>query len=205
MRILAPLLVCGLALTAATTSLHAAAPPVQVRTFQALHQIRTAAIGAEGLEIHMVDGQLEVKAARLQADGLVMEGLTMKAAVPFDDAFFAAPVTGMVTALLEHGDLKVARFSHAQSSLYTLSDLAVRFRQGQMDMVGRKVVGVKAHGPASWDPETMTLSIEVEGIKAGIVPVSRTVVFAAMKRIMSFPFLELDKPFMRMDLASFLR
>jgi hypothetical protein len=205
MRSLAPLLVCGLLLTTAAAPLRASSLPAKVRAFQVLHAVEASQVGAEGLEVHLVEGQLEVKATRLQADGLTLEGVSMKAPIVVDDAFFAAPVTGMVTSLLEQGDMTVTRLSHSQSNLYTLHDMAVRFRQGKMSMVARKVVGVKAKGNASWDPETRKLTIEVESIKAGIVPVSRTVVFAAMKRILTFPSVELDKPFVRMDLTSFLR
>lgn len=205
MRFLAPLLVCGLALTAASPSLYAAAPPAQVRVFQTLHAVEAAKIVAEGLEVHLVDGQLEVKAARIQADGLTMEGLSMKAPVIVDEAFFQAPVTGIVTALLAQGDLRVARFSHEQSALYTLTDLGLSLRQGRFEMTGRKVVGVKASGAAGWNPETFQLELGIEAIKAGVVPVSRGVVFAAMARILRFPFMELEKPFIRVDLAAFLR
>lgn len=204
MRTLAPLLVLGLALST-SAPLHAASLPAQVRSFQVLHAVRASQVGAEGLEVHMADGQLAVKATRIQADGLTLEGVTMKAPVVVDEAFFAAPVTGMVTALLDHGDMKVLRLSHEQSNLYTLTDVAMRFRQGRLDMVGRKVVGVKVRGQAGWNPETQKLQVEVQSIKAGILPVSRTVVFAAMSRILTFPFVELEKPFVRMDVSSFLR
>lgn len=203
MRSLAPLLALGLVLSTAPSQ--AASPPVQAHTFQVLHSMEGSTIGAEGLEIHMVEGRLSVKAARLQADGLVLEDVTMAAPITVDDAFFAAPVTGMVTALLEQGDLHVARLSHAQSNLYTLTNVAMRFRGGELLMTGRKVVNVKVRGQGTWDPDTMKLQVEVESIRAGIVPVSKTVVFAAMARILTLPFVELDKPFLRMDLASFLR
>ena len=203
MRLIAPLLACGLMLAPAAS--HAASPPVQVQSFQLLHALAGSSVGAEGLEVHLVEGQLTVKAARMQADGLLLEGVTLAAPVAVDDAFFAAPVTGMVQALLEHGDLAVSRLSHTQSNLYTLTDLQLRFRQGELLMTGRKVVKVKVRGQGTWDPDTMKLQVEVESIKAGIMPVSRTVVFAAMARILTLPFVELDKPFMRMDLSAFLR
>lgn len=186
--------------------LHARAPLPGAPVAAPLAPEPSAGFRAEGLELSLVEGVLELSARELWLDGATsMHGVKVRARVPMDAAFFQAPVSGLLTAFTGAVDVTAATFRSERSNLYALSDLSMKVRDGALELSGKKVATVRATGRLTVDPAARTMTVEVEKIRAGVLPVPHRVAFAMISRVLTAPWVEIARPELRFQLEQFLR
>lgn len=161
---------------------------------------------AEGLALSLRDGQLSLAARELWLDPVTrLVDVTVRAPLETGAAFFEAPVTSLLGAFARDAEITVGAFEARGSSLYSMADLKLQMKQGKFLMTGRKITTLQVAGDVAFDAAARSLSIRIARIKAGFVPVPRSVAFGVMSRILKAPFLHLENPVLRIELAPFLR
>lgn len=200
-------LLFGLALTfSAWIPAQAATPALQKSQFGVLHRIAAEIPEASGLKLSLEEGQLEMTAERFQLDSrTLLKGVRVRFPLDTSGDFLASPVTHVLEALVADATMQVERLESGQGGLYHLSNVEVRFQDGAFSMEAQKAVTLKAWGGTTLDPEAQTLTLTLEKIRAGILPVPIRSAFVLMKKVLTQPFVRLLKPDVVLDLGAFLQ
>jgi hypothetical protein len=172
----------------------------------------------EGAEMVFRDGHLTVSADQaLLDDGTKAEEIFAGTVLELGDDFFQAPVTAVVNAFLSSSNTHIVRAEMQWSEepgespvegveeSMAVKDILVTMDGGEFELSARSIVSISSKGVGSWDPQSQVVTIEVESVKAAGLPVPLTLAFGLMSKFIDVDFVQLDKPFIRLDVGDLLK
>jgi len=169
-----------------------------------------------GERIHLENGQLTVSIQRVSAGDFSMENLGAQAAFPLGDAFFADPLAAGVNNFLTSSTITVAKLSAKtvlvsettqEQEIMNVDVKDIRIAHNQKVVKGHlKVLIFPADfsGKSSYSKTDKKLTVTVESISMGGIPVPLDLAFFIMKQIISFDFIQIQKPNIIFNLGAFL-
>ncbi len=184
----------------------------RVARFHSLHAVPAAPVAVdaagrdlEGLEVRIENGRIDLRVARMTPErGITIEGFSLAGRFPEGGDLVTRPVSSVAEALFAESDFRIAKLDSGGVAP-TLKNLTVSCRDGRFVFTGKKLTTFSAEGKLALVPEPLTLVVELEKVKAGIVPVPLRVVFAALAKVLKVPGVEIDAPRILVDLGSRLR
>jgi hypothetical protein len=214
------LVLCGLALAlacpaqagdlsryAAFTSLHGANedPGYEVAVDRPLR----GGLQITGEKILLENGNFTASVQKVGHQYFVMSNVTAQGRMPLNDAFFADPITAAVNNILDNSKTTIGSFKNLAP---TPEPMDIDIKDMQMTMAQKVVTGSmkvmvlkpEFKGKGSYDKATKKMTVAVESVTMGGINVPLDLAFYVMGQVLNYPFVQLQRPNVIIDLTPFL-
>lgn len=162
-----------------------------------------------GERILLENGNFTASVQKVGHQLFVMSNVTAQGRMPLNDAFFADPITAAVNNILDGSKTTIGSFKNLAPSPEPMD---VDIKDVQMTMAQKAVTGSmkvmvlkpEFKGKASYDKATKKMTVAVESVTMGGIAVPLDLAFYVMGQVVNYPFVQLAKPNVIVDLTPFL-
>ena len=187
------------------TQLHDAVQPYEVKVDQPLR----GGLTISGEKITLENGNFTAFVQTVGHAAFTMTGVSAQGRMPLDEAFFADPITAAMNNILNGSKVSIASFKNLQP-VSPEADIVVK--DIQLTMAQKAVSGsLKAlmfkpefKAKASYDKATKKMTMVIESATLGGIAVPIDLVFYVVSQVINYPFVQLAKPAVIIDLTPFL-
>ena len=188
----------------------------------ALKDTRGSGLTISGERIHLEGGILTAHFDGVTGDdGSKFSNINSTSHLSLGGDFLTDPIRKTVEAMLAFTDATVSKvdmaftaqkdqtaFSREGTQVELLSmparDVKMTFRDRQMEMHLHSILPVKCTGTASYRAPEKKIDIQLTGAWSGPFPIPPDLVFSVLSSQVHYPFVEIHKPYVTLDLGYFL-
>ncbi|MBI4865522.1 MAG: hypothetical protein HY816_01090 [Candidatus Wallbacteria bacterium] len=177
-----------------------------------------------GERIHLENGILTAHFNRVQADdGTDLQNVDVMSKLSLSGGFLQDPVRNALEAFLAYMDMTAQKVQlaftipaapasaksgapNAPVEILTMPvrDMKMTMRQKVMEMTLKSIISVRAVGKANYRPAEMKIDCEITGAWSGPIPIPQDLLFHTLSNSIHYPFIEVHKPYVTIDIGYFL-
>ncbi len=175
-----------------------------------------------GERIHIENSLLTAHIDRITADdGMNVQGVDAKSRFSLGGDFLRDPIKNSIDQILAFTDMTAQKADMAFSITQALAgangveaglellavpvrDVRLKLRDNKMEMWLKSLISVRAIGTASYRPAEKKIDLRIEGAWTGAIPIPSSLLFHTLKQTIKYPFVEIHKPYVTVDIGWFL-